>query len=447
MFERLTDKLNEVFKKITGQSVLSEKNIAEAMKEVRLALLEADVNYKVVKEFLMTVTHKAMGISVLKSLTPGQQVIKLVNEELIQIMGGAFQNLEFSGRPPHVIMLVGLQGSGKTTTAAKLASYLLKKGRQPYLTPADVTRPAAITQLTRLAEEIQVPYYPSIAGQKPTDIAKLSLAAASSQGRDVVILDTAGRLSIDQELMEELIQIRDATSCQEILLVADGMTGQEAVRIAVDFDQALNLSGVILTKMEGDARGGAALSIRAVTKKPLKFIGVGEKISAFEPFHPERAASLILGMGDILSLIEKAQEVIDQEESERLLGLLAKGEFTLDDFRKQMGSLRKIGTVESLLNMIPGMGKLKKLREATPNIDELKRVEAIIDSMTSQERFNHEIIDASRRRRIAKGSGTSIAEINQLLRNFTEIRKIMCQFGKKGNLQQGINELMRRISG
>ncbi|MDR1606935.1 MAG: signal recognition particle protein [Deltaproteobacteria bacterium] len=445
MFEKLTDKLSQVFQKITGQGTLTEKNIAEAMKEVRLALLEADVNYKVVKEFLMTVTHKATGQEILKSLSPGQHVIKIVYDELTELMGGAFQNLEFTGRPPHPIMLVGLQGSGKTTTAAKLALYLQKNGRHPYLTPADVTRPAAITQLTRLAEEVNVPVFPSVANQNPAEIAARSLAEASALGRDVVIIDTAGRLSINQELMDELVRVRQATNCQEILLVADGMTGQEAVRVATDFDQALSLTGVILTKMEGDARGGAAMSIRSVTKKPLKFIGVGEKVTAFEPFHPERAASLILGMGDILSLIEKAQQVVDQEESERMMALLSKGQFTLDDFRKQMTSLRKIGTIESLLGMIPGLGKMKKLAEAKPDEKELTRVEAIIDSMTAQERFNHDIIDSSRRRRIALGSGTTVSDVNQLIRNFNEVRKIMFQFSKKGNVASGLNELFRRM--
>ncbi|MDR2140180.1 MAG: signal recognition particle protein [Deltaproteobacteria bacterium] len=446
MFERLTEKFSQVFNKITGFGKLSEKDIAAAMKEVRLALLEADVNYKVVKEFIMAVSHKATGQEILKSLTPGQQVIKIVYEELTELIGGSFQALDLTGRPPHPIMLVGLQGSGKTTTAAKLANYLKKQGRRPYLVPADVTRPAAITQLLRLAEEISIPAFPTEPGQKPTEIAFKSLAAAGSVGAEVVIIDTAGRLSIDQDLMDELIAIRDATSPNEILLVADGMTGQEAVKIASDFDLALNLSGVILSKMEGDARGGAAMSIRAVTKKPLKFIGVGEKIPEFEPFHPERVASLILGMGDVLSLIEKAQEVMDQKESERLLNTLRKGEYTLDDFRKQMASLKKIGTLETILGMIPGLGKLKKLRDAQPNPKEMGRIEAIIDSMTTEERFNHLIIDASRRRRIAMGSGTSVSDVNQLIRNFSEMRKLLTRFGKRDNVMAGVSELLKKLS-
>ncbi|MDR1871196.1 MAG: signal recognition particle protein [Deltaproteobacteria bacterium] len=444
MFERVTDKLSQVFQKITGHGKLSEKNISEALKEVRLALLEADVNYKVVKEFLMTVTHKATGQEILKSLTAGQHVIKVVYEELTALMGGEAQPLDFTGRGPFPILLVGLQGSGKTTSAAKLAAFIHKQGRHPYLVPADVTRPAAIDQLTRLAGEINIPVYPTKAGQRPEDIASDCLVAAGTVGADVVIIDTAGRLSIDQKLMDELLAIRSIVKPAETLLVADGMTGQEAVRVATDFDQTLDLTGVILTKMEGDARGGAAMSIRAVTQKPIKFMGTGEKVEAFSVFHPERVASLILGMGDVLSLIEKAQEVVDEEESQRMLKALTKGEFTLNDFRQQMTQLKKIGTMESLLGMIPGLGKLKKLREAQPNPKEMAKIEAIIDSMTMEERYNHNIIDASRRRRIAKGSGTSVTDVNQLIRNFNEVKKVMSQFSKRGDMTQGLFSLLRR---
>ncbi|MDR2422700.1 MAG: signal recognition particle protein [Deltaproteobacteria bacterium] len=445
MFERLTDKLSQVFQKITGFGKLSEKDVAEALKEVRLALLEADVNYKVVKEFLMAVSHKAMGQEIMKTLTPGQYVIKIVYEELTELMGGAFKGLNFSGRPPHSFMLVGLQGSGKTTTAAKLAAYLLKHGHSPCLVPADVTRPAAIEQLTVLGQEIGVPVYPSGPSQKPAEIAAKSLAAAGNFGSDVIIIDTAGRLSIDQELMVELIEIRDAAECQEILLVADGMTGQEAVRVATDFDQALNLTGSILTKMEGDARGGAAMSIRAVTLKPLKFLGVGEKISAFEPFHPERVASVILGMGDVLSLVEKAKELMDQEESDRLLKLMSKGGYTLGEFKKQMAQLKKAGSLESILSMIPYVGRMKKLNALRLNPKDLTKIEAIIDSMTKEERFNHRIIDASRRRRIAQGSGTTVADVNQLIRNFTEMSKLVTTYAKSGESIKGIRDMLRKF--
>jgi signal recognition particle subunit SRP54 len=446
MFERLTDKFAQVFQKISGHGKLTEKDITEALKEVRLALLEADVNYKVVKEFLLAVSHKATGQEILKSLTPGQQVIKIVYDELTELMGGTHRGLNLSGSTPVAVMLVGLQGSGKTTTAGKLAAYLKKKGHRPYLAPADVARPAAIDQLTRLAEETAVPVYPSTVADKPEEIAAKSLVAAGTVGSDVVIIDTAGRLTVDKALMAELVNVKKACRAQEILLVADGMSGQEAVRIAVDFNQALDLTGSILTKMEGDARGGAAMSILSVTKKPLKFIGVGEKLSAFEPFHPERVASLILGMGDILSLIEKAQEVVDMEEAQRLLTVYSKGEFTLEDFRKQMIQLKKMRTVESILGMIPGLGKLKKLREARPDFKDIVRYEAIIDSMTKEERFRHEIIDSSRRRRIAAGSGTSVQEINQFIRNFNEVRKLVSQIGRRGNYLEGITNLFKRFN-
>ena len=431
MFERLSDKLSSALSKLRGKGKISQEDLKISLREVRLALLEADVNFKVVKDFLAKVEEKALGQEVETSLTPGQQIVKIVYDELTQMMGGEAKGLELVGKPP-VIMLVGLQGSGKTTTAGKLALYLKKQGHRPYLVPADVNRPAAITQLTRLGEDLEVPVYPSTTEMNPVEIAKNSLSAAGSAGCDVVLIDTAGRLSIDQPLMEELSRIKDVTRAGEILLVADAMTGQEAVNIAEAFNERLNLSGVILSKMEGDARGGAAMSIRAVTGKPLKFVGIGEKSDALEVFHPDRVASMILGMGDVLSLIEKAQEAVDEKEAREMAKKLQKGEFTLDDFKKQLSQIKSMGSLESILSMIPGFGKMKKMREAQPDEGELKKIEAIIDSMTKAERANHLMIDASRRKRIAKGSGRTVADVNQLLKNFTETKKMMQRFTKGG---------------
>jgi signal recognition particle subunit SRP54 len=434
MFENLTDKFTNVFSRLRGRGKLTESDLKEAFRDVRLALLEADVNYKVVKDFIYTVTSKALGHEILKTLTPGQQVVKIVYDELTEMMGGAFEGLALEGSPPRAIMLVGLQGSGKTTTAAKLALYLKKAGHSPYLVPADVARPAAILQLTKLSEEIEVPAYPSTTEMAPVDICRAAMDSVGQAGGDVLVIDTAGRLSIDEPLMEELKAIKLATKSCEVLLVADAMTGQEAVNIAADFNRRLDLTGVILSKMEGDARGGAAMSIRAITGKPLKFLGVGERVEALEPFHPDRLASMILGMGDVLSLIEKAQEAYDDEEAKRLSGRLARGDFTFDDFQVQMRNLRKVGTIQSILEMIPGLGKLKRLREASPDDRELIKITAIIDSMTFEERRNLVPLDPSRRRRVAKGSGTSVAEVNQLLKNFTESTKIMKQMFKAGGL-------------
>ncbi|MDR1545514.1 MAG: signal recognition particle protein [Deltaproteobacteria bacterium] len=441
MFDKLSDKFSNVFQKLRGRGKITESDLKESLREVRLALLEADVNYKVVKDFLISVNQRALGQEVLKSLTPGQQIIKIVYDELAEMMGGGFAGLDLADRPPWPVMLVGLQGSGKTTTAAKLAYLLKKQGRNPYLAPADVARPAAIVQLTKLGEELGVPVYPSTTDMRPVDIAVASLSSAGLAGADVVIIDTAGRLSIDEELMRELAEIDAAVRSREVLLVADAMTGQAAVNIASDFSKRLKLTGVILSKMEGDARGGAAMSIKAVTQVPLKFVGMGEKIPDLEPFHPDRAASLILGMGDVLSLIEKAQEAIDEEEAAVMAGRLQKGLFTLDDFRKQMAGLKKIGSIESVLSMVPGLGKLKKLREATPDPQEMKRITAIIDSMTLDERRNHVLIDASRRKRIARGSGTTVADVNRLLKNFAEAQKMIKQVGR-----EGMRALMRRLS-
>lgn len=432
MFDHLTDKLTGAFQKLTGRGKISEAALKETLREVRLALLEADVNYGVVRDFLKAVEGRALGAAVSASLTPGQEVIKIVYEELRDMMGAESAPLDLGGRPPVPIMLVGLQGSGKTTTAAKLALHLKKQGHKPYLVPADVNRPAAITQLARLAGEVGVPAYPSTTDMSPVDIAARSLAAAAEAGADVAIIDTAGRLSIDEELMGELARIKAAVGAKEILLVADAMTGQEAVNIALGFNERLGLSGVILSKMEGDARGGAAMSIKAVVDRPLKFVGVGEKLDALEVFHPNRAASTILGMGDIESLIDKAREAVDEKDALALAKKMQKGEFTLEDFQSQIRQIKSMGSIESLMGMIPGLGKLKKLKEAKPNEGELKKIEAIIGSMTLAERRDHRIIDASRRKRIAAGSGTTVAEVNQLLKNFTETRKMMQRFTKGG---------------
>ena len=441
MFDHLTDKLTSAFQKLTGRGKVSEADLKEALREVRLALLEADVNYKVAKDFLASVEERALGAEVMTSLTPGQQVLKIVYEELRDMMGGSSKELDLSGNRPAPLMLVGLQGSGKTTTAGKLANYLKKQGRKPYLVPADVNRPAAIIQLTRLGEDLGVPVFPSTTEMDPVDISSKALSAAREAGCDVAIIDTAGRLTIDEDLMAELGRIKAATSPKEILLVADAMTGQEAVNIAQAFNERIDLSGVILSKMEGDARGGAAMSIKAVVDRPLKFVGIGEKADALDVFHPDRVASSILGMGDIAGLIEKAQQAVDEKEARALANKMQKGEFSLDDFRKQIQQIKSMGSIESLMGMIPGLGKLKKLREAKPDEDELKKIEAIISSMTKAERANHLIIDASRRKRIAKGSGTSVAEVNQLLKNFAETRKLMQRFTKGG--LTGIKNLVR----
>lgn len=432
MFDRLTDKLTGAIKQLTGRGKVTEADLKAALREVRLALLEADVNYKVAKDFLEKVEERALGAEVMGSLTPGQRVLTIVYEELRDMMGSTAQGLELGGRPPVPIMLVGLQGSGKTTTAGKLALYLKKQGRRPYLVPADVNRPAAITQLTRLAAETEVPVFPSTTEMNPVDIAAKALTSAREAGCDVAIIDTAGRLTIDDELMAELSRIKEVTGAKEILLVADAMTGQEAVNIAEAFNERLDLSGVILSKMEGDARGGAAMSIMAVVQRPLKFIGVGEKLDALDVFHPDRVASSILGRGDMAGLIEKVQEAVDEKEARALAHKMQKGEFTLDDFKKQITQIQKMGSIETLMGMIPRLGKLKNLKDAKPDQGEMKKIEAIIDSMTKEERNNHLIIDASRRKRIAQGSGTTVTDVNQLLKNFAETRKMMQRFTKGG---------------
>jgi signal recognition particle subunit SRP54 len=432
MFESLSEKLSRTFKKLRGQGRLTEKNIQEALKEVRMALLEADVHYKVVKKFVEDIRQSAMGQEVVDSLTPGQQVIKIVYEELIRLMGGARQELNLTGRTPFTLMLVGLQGSGKTTTAGKLALHLRKKGRNPYLVPADIYRPAAIEQLKKLGSQLGIPVHDTDKNRRPEDTCQEALARAGAAGADILIMDTAGRLHIDDELMSELVRIKQKVSPTEILLVADAMTGQDAVNVAKRFNDLLDISGVILTKMEGDARGGAALSVKAVTDRPIKFIGVGEKLDALEPFFPDRLASRILGMGDMLSLIEKAQEEFDEKEALKLAKKLKKREFDLEDFRSQLKQVKKLGSLEQIMSMIPGLGQLQQLKNMKPDEKELVRVEAIINSMTKEERENYKLINGSRRRRIALGSGTTIQDVNRLLKNFAQTKKMMENLTRKG---------------
>ncbi len=435
MFENLTDRLESVFKKLRGQGVLTEENIQEAMHDVRTALLEADVNLGVVRDFVSKVTAKAVGQDVLDSLSPGQQVIKVVHDELVRLLGSEAQPLKLNGPQPVVIMMAGLQGSGKTTTSAKLARLLKGRERRPLLVPADVYRPAAIEQLHVLGEQIGVPVFPSAAEQNPVDIARAAVASAREKGQDTVILDTAGRLHIDQELMAELKAIAGAVSPAEVLFVADAMTGQDAVTVASAFNTELPLTGVVLTKMEGDARGGAALSIKSVTGKPIKFVGMGEAMDALDVFHPDRVASRILGMGDVLSLIEKAEAVVDQKKAEKLARKIQKNTFSLDDFLDQIQQIKRMGSLEQIMGMIPGINKLKQLQNAPkPDAKQLARTEAIIKSMTMKERNNHRIIDASRRQRIAKGSGTTVAEVNQVLKSFAMMLKMMRQMKEKGIL-------------
>ncbi len=434
MFDSLSGKLEAVFKKLRGRGVLKEDDVKEALREVRLALLEADVNFKVVKDFIGRVQERAVGREILSSLTPGQQVIKVVHEELVALLGGTQAKLHLSPNPPTVIMLVGLQGSGKTTTAGKLARNFKKDGRRVLLVPADTRRPAAVQQLITLAKQVGVDAYSSTE-QDPVVICRQAVKQAASSLFEVVILDTAGRLQIDEPLMEELRQIKAGVKPHEILFVADAMTGQEAVHIAEKFNSSLGFDGVVLTKLDGDARGGAALSVRAVTGKPLKFTGMGEKLDALEPFHPDRMASRILGMGDMMSLIEKAQASVDQEEALKLAKKLKKNSFDLDDFRNQLKQVKKLGGLESIMGMIPGMGKMK-LPDAQVNEKELTKVDAIISSMTPKERTDYTIINGSRRARIAKGSGTQVQDVNRLLKQFADMRKMMKSMtsGKMGKM-------------
>ncbi|ADL07827.1 signal recognition particle protein [Thermosediminibacter oceani] len=427
-FEALTQKLEAVFKKLRGKGKLSEADVKQAMREVKLALLEADVNYKVVKDFIQKVTERAVGQEVLESLTPAQQVIKIVNDELTKLMGPKEARLNISPSKVNVVMMVGLQGSGKTTTSGKLGLYLSKKGKRPLLVAADIYRPAAIKQLQVVGEKIGLPVF-TMGEQNPVNISKAAVEYASRHNNDVVIIDTAGRLHVDDELMQELINIKDAVNPDEILLVVDSMTGQDAVNVAETFHNKLQLTGLILTKLDGDTRGGAALSIKAVTGCPIKFVGMGEKLTDLEPFYPERMASRILGMGDVLSLIEKATAAIDQNKARELEEKIRKEEFTLDDFLEQLKQVRKMGSLDQILSMIPGLSP-QKLQGVEFNEKELVHIEAIINSMTKEERMNPSIINGSRRRRIAMGSGTSVQDVNRLLKQFEQTKKMVKQLSE-----------------
>ena len=436
MFDNLTDRLEGVFKTLRGTGKLSEENIKDSMREVRMALLEADVNLQVVKDFIAKVTEKAVGLEVTKKLSPGQQVIKIVHEELVELLGGNTEQIRLDGRQPVTIMMAGLQGSGKTTTSGKLAKMLKDKGRKPYLVPADIYRPAAIDQLTVLGERIDVPVHPSTTDMKPVDICRNAVETAAAKGYDTLIFDTAGRLHVDEDLMGELKEIQSAVPLSEVLFVADSMTGQDAVTVADKFNQDLEISGVVLTKMEGDARGGAALSIKQVTGKPIKFVGIGEGLDALEIFHPDRIASRILGMGDVLTLIEKAESVVDQKEAAKLAKKLQTSTFTLEDFLDQLQQIKKMGSLDQLMGMIPGINKLKQLKDAPkPDEKELAKTEAIIRSMTKKERQNHKIINASRRKRIAAGSGVGVADVNRVIKSYSAMLKMMKKMrGKPGRM-------------
>ncbi|HEX7734718.1 MAG TPA: signal recognition particle protein [Ktedonobacteraceae bacterium] len=431
MFESLSKRLEGVFTNLSGKGKLTEADVDEAMREVRLALLEADVNLRLVRQFVERVKAKAVGAEVLGSFSPAQQVLSIVNDELIEMLGGTEGKgkLDLGGQPPNVIMLVGLQGSGKTTSAAKLAKFLQKEGQRPLLVAADMYRPAAVHQLQTLGKQLSIPVYAEPAGADPVEICVHALSYAREQAATVVLLDTAGRLNIDERMMNEVINIRQRVNPREVLLVADAMTGQEAVRVADDFHKAVSLTGMILTKMDGDARGGAALSIRSVTGVPIKFMGVGEKTDALEPFYPDRLAGRILGMGDVLSLIERAQETIDQEEALKAQAKLQQGKFDLEDFLNAMRQLKRMGSLRSVMEMLPGFNKMADMEGMDEALegDSLKRVEAIILSMTLEERRNPDLINGSRRKRIAGGSGTSPQEINQLLEQFGEMRTMIRQ--------------------
>jgi signal recognition particle subunit SRP54 len=426
MFDSLSEKLQRVFKSLRGEGKLSAENMEAALREIRLALLEADVNFRVVKQLIENIKQKAMGVEVLTALSPSQQVVKIVHEELIKILGSHESKLRFSSEPPSVFLITGLQGSGKTTSAGKLARWLSKNGHRPLLVSVDVYRPAAREQLKIIAREIGQAIYEGAPGEtQPLELAKSARREGIQSGRDVLLVDTAGRLHIDDQLMTELQQLKQLLNPVEVLFVADAMTGQDAVKSADEFHKRLGITGVILTKMDGDARGGAALSIRHVTGQPLKFVGVGEKFDALEPFYPDRAANRILGMGDILSFIEKAEEAIDKKKAVEMQRKLIENDFTLEDFRDQLRQIRKLGPLDSLLGMMPKVGIMKELKDVKVEEKEINHVVAIIDSMTPQERANHMIINGSRRRRIAKGSGTSVQEVNQLLKQYTQARKMM----------------------
>uniref|UniRef100_A0A7C5Z8I0 Signal recognition particle protein n=1 Tax=Caldicellulosiruptor owensensis TaxID=55205 RepID=A0A7C5Z8I0_9FIRM len=436
MFSSLSEKLQDVFKKLRGKGKLTEKDIKEAMKEVKLALLEADVNYKVVKDFINNVTQKAVGEEVLESLTPAQQVIKIVYDEMVNLLGGSSTKLTFSPSGFSIYMMVGLQGSGKTTTAGKLAGLLKKQGKNPLLVACDIYRPAAIKQLEVVAQKVGVKCYADYTSQDAVKIAKDGIEFAKSNRSDVVIIDTAGRLHINQELMDELKNIKNAVKPTEILLVVDAMTGQDAVNVAEAFNAQLGIDGIIMTKLDGDTRGGAALSVKAITGKPIKFAGVGEKMEDLEPFYPDRMASRILGMGDILTLIEKAQEAIDQKKAEELEKKLRSMQFTLEDFLDQLKQIKKMGPLSQIISMIPGI-KLKGDVDFDAGEKELKKIEAIINSMTKEERQDPSIINSSRKRRIAMGSGTTVQDVNRLLKQFEDMKRMMKQFSNPNFAKKG----------
>jgi signal recognition particle subunit SRP54 len=430
MFEALTDRLAQVFQRIGRKGRLTEEDVDEALREVQRALLEADVHYTVVRDFIAAVRERAIGEEVLRSLTPAQQVIAIVHQELVRVLGSERVPLQWASQPPTIIMLVGLQGSGKTTHVAKLGYHLRKEGRRPLLVAADIYRPAAVEQLRTLGKQHDLPVYDEGTKADPVETVKHAVKVARDQGYNPVIIDTAGRLQIDEPMMQELERMVEAVRPTEILLVADAMTGQEAVNVAKEFHRRLSLTGLILTKLDGDARGGAALSIRAVVGVPIKFIGTGERVDALEPFYPDRLATRILGMGDVLSLIEKAQQQISQEEGKKLQEKLLAGTFDLEDFLRQLQQVKKMGPLTQLLEMIPGMGQLLRQQQVQISDDEYKRIEAIILSMTPEERRNPDIINYSRRRRIAQGSGTTIAEVSQLLTQFKQMQRMMAELGQ-----------------
>ncbi|WP_304507240.1 signal recognition particle protein [Anaerotignum sp.] len=440
-FENLSAKLQEVFKQLRGKGVLTEDDVKAAMREVKIALLEADVNFKIVKDFIKTVTARAVGVEVLQGLNPGQQVIKIVNEELISLMGSTQSRLTYSNRPPTVYMMVGLQGAGKTTSSGKLAGQLRKQGRNPLLVACDIYRPAAIKQLQVVGKNYGIPVFEMGTEVNPVEISKKALEYAAEQHHDVILIDTAGRLHINEELMQELQDIKATVKPQEVLLVVDAMTGQDAVTVAGSFDSQLGVDGIIMTKLDGDARGGAALSVRSVTNKPIKYIGMGEKMEDLEPFFPDRMASRILGMGDVLSLIDKVQQNIDEQEAVEMQKKMLSNEFTLEDFLSQMQQIKKMGPLKDLMGMIPGLNgmNLDKAMQGVDPAKEMVKVEAIIQSMTKEERSNPSVLNGPRKKRIANGSGRSIADVNRLLKQFEEMKKMMKQMnnmqkGKKGKL-------------
>lgn len=437
-FENLSSKLQDVFKQLRGKGRLTEKDVKNALREVKLALLEADVNFKIVKDFIKKITEKAVGGEVLNGLNPAQQVIKIVNDELVELMGSTQSKLTFSSKAPSIYMMVGLQGAGKTTTTGKLAGQLRKQGKKPLLVACDIYRPAAVKQLQVVGKTYNIPVF-SMETANPVDIAKESLSFAVQNGNDIIIIDTAGRLHINEELMEELANIKTEVRPQEILLVVDAMTGQDAVNVAETFNEKLGIDGVIITKLDGDTRGGCALSVRAVTGKPIKFIGMGEKLEDLEPFYPDRMASRILGMGDVLSLIEKAQQVFDEKQAQELEKKMRTQEFTFEDFLSQMQQVKKMGSIKDLISMIPGLNQAK-LSEVDIDEKSINHIEAIIQSMTAYERKNPDILNGSRKKRIAKGSGRSIQEVNKLLKQFEEMKKMMKMMtdmtkGKKGRFK------------